>query len=189
MFSVFSIVLVSMQSDTPKHCMTLALRQPHVFSARVPDLTDTRRASNLLESGLRCGLTLGIALVLHTTHLIHKCALFLLIYSLYFMVAIRISFEVQKVCFVFVRYRYSPPNILPSPLLSSNWNAEIWKTVSFPVFHRAVKVDNPHWSTSWVEDFREQSNKEHLWTRNKSVIRNLQLTLKIIRRVKLRCVR
>jgi len=68
-----------MQLDTPKHCTTLARRQPHVFSTRVPDLTDTRRASNLLESGLRCGLTLGIALILHTTHLIHKCALFLLI--------------------------------------------------------------------------------------------------------------
>jgi hypothetical protein len=116
----FSIILVSVQLDTPKHCMTLARRQPHVFSARVPDLTDTRRASNLLASGLRCGLTLGIALILHNTHLIHKCALFLLIYSLYFTVAVRVSFEVQKVCFVFVHCKYLLRNILPSPLLSNN---------------------------------------------------------------------
>lgn len=115
---ISSIILVSMQLDTPKHCMTLARRQPHVFSARVPDLTDTWRANNLLVSGLRCGLTLGIAMILHTTHLIHKCALFLLIYSLYFTVAIRVSFEVQ--CFVFVHCKYLLRNILPSPLLSNN---------------------------------------------------------------------
>lgn len=179
-----------MQLDTPKHCMTLSRRQPHLSSTRVPDLTDTRRASNLLASGLRCGLTLGIALILHTTHLIHNCALFLSIYSLYFMVAIRVSFEIQKVCFFL-----SIANtcicfvIFCLPLACLIIEMPKYKKGSFPIFHKGVKVDHPHWSTSRAEDFREQTTKEHLWTRSKSVIRNLQLTPKIIRTVKLSCVR